>query len=63
MKNKFILLKKNSNRPDKVRVYDTRSNFSFTLINIKVIQGDTGHAKSCRRTFAMENKKKISTRA
>jgi len=36
--NKFILLKKNANRPDKIRIYDTRSNYSFTLMNIKDMQ-------------------------
>nr|BAS01671.1 splicing factor 3bA [Lotharella vacuolata] len=38
MENKFILLKKIANRPDKIGIHDTRSKFCFSLVNIKDMQ-------------------------
>merc|ERR1712054_243997 len=53
MENKFILLKKNANRPDKIRIYDTRSPFCFTLMNIKVLLHILGYAKIYFSTFVV----------
>ena len=62
MENKFILLKKSADRPDKIRIYDTCSKYSFTLMNIKVKYNLLGYAEIYTCTFAVENKKKISAR-